>query len=521
MLLKLNLGCGLDHRPDFINIDTRADVGADRILDITKPLPFSSNSVETIVAQDILEHLTVQQQDSLLSEISRVLQPHGHLYVRIPNIDDIINRFATDPEVRNLFLYGDTSQSGVWGAHKSGHTPASLTALALLHNLRPTKLSTIDTNYEFEFIKSPSQISLKKITFINQTLGLGGAESFNSQLLNWLKHQGITVSTHIAGKQFIPLAHRIPFVIDLIGDWKGLIKSLLLFPIAIFYYMLLVIKNRKTDIVLMSGFTEKIFVTPWAKLLGIPVVWIEFGPLETIFHKFLYLPKILYSLVKDLPEFIIVPSKHTLVSLVNSAKISRSKLEVIPCAKEVSTYIQKTVPRSVYCVSRLEPGKGQDLLLQAWEEVIRAVPSAHLYIIGTGSLKLKIQKNVTLMGWVPNALKEIAKAQICVFPSHWPLEGFGLVAIEAMAMSKPVVGFNIGPLPEIIDSSCGILVEPGNIKQLAFSIIKLLKNPTLSRKLGQTGRKKFIRNFTFNSVGPKYLQLLLQAIVKNKAYELL
>ncbi len=170
---------------------------------------------------------------------------------------------------------------------------------------------------------------IRSVLFVNQSLGWGGAEVFNSQLLNWMSQAGVEVTSYVTHPKFatqLPHPYRIPIVIDIIGDWKGLVKGLLLLPLAIIYYGWLTWSQRRNDVIFMTGFIEKILVTPWAKLFGIPVVWVEFAPLTTVFAKFWGLPKLLYFLVKNLPNEVIVPTCYTQASMpwLNSV--------VIPCA---------------------------------------------------------------------------------------------------------------------------------------------------------------------------------------------
>ena len=108
------------------------------------------------------------------------------------------------------------------------------------------------------------------------------------------------------------------------------------------------------------------------------------------------------------------------------------------------------------------------------------------------------------MGYVEDSVKEIAKASVLVFPSKWELEGFGLVMLEAMSQGVPVVAFNQGTAPEIIDENSGILVD-----DLAEGIIKMLEHPTTG------GMKRFKENYTFEVVGPKYLEAFKYAVASH------
>src|SRR3990167_8754392 len=149
------------------------------------------------------------------------------------------------------------------------------------------------------------QKRIKNITFINQTLGIGGAETVHRDLLFWL-----TKNRMFARMLSLDKVNHMPFVVDLIGNLRGFVKGLILFPFAIFYYGWIVYRNKDTDLILVAGYVEKVLTFPWAYFFKIPTVWIEYGPLSLILRKFLSFPKILYLLSSKYPEYIIVPSNH-------------------------------------------------------------------------------------------------------------------------------------------------------------------------------------------------------------------
>ena len=527
----MNLGCGIDYLAGFVNVDARDGIGADLVHDITKPFPYPDNSVSDIIAKDIIEHLTLIQQQDLFKELYRLLIPGGKLWLRTPDLDDIWYRFETDPDTRNLFLYGDTSEMETWGAHKSGHTLLSLATLAGSHGFILKKHVTINTNLELEFTKGNLPI-LKGVIFINQSLGLGGAEQFNQQLLSWLMSRGVPIRAFVYNSDFKSLlqsknipAQKIPLVVDLIGDWKGFLKGIFIFPLAVVYYFYLVLKNKNSGTFLLTSYLEKIIITPFAKLFGQPVVWIEFGPLESIFSKFYFFPGFLYRLVSQLPDYVIEPSKHTFNHNISQAGFSHARTKIIPCAiSDLTIPSLPKISQSVYSVSRLEQGKGQDLLIAAWPEVLVKYPKAHLFFIGEGDFSKVLQKqvndlnitsSVTFLGRVDDVAGTISPYSVGVFPSVWPLEGFGLVVLEAMAAGKPIVCSNLGPYSEVADSQSAIFVDPRDKIQLTKSIISLLANPKLSRKLSQNARKRFASLFIWDKIGPKYQSILTLAQVRS------
>lgn len=477
------------------------------------------------------------------------MQIGGKLSVRIPNIDAIISQLASQPETRNQFLYGTTEITGIFGAHKNGFTPTSLSTLMLEHDLKLMKIESITTNYEAQFIKVEKIPPPKKIVYLNQTLGLGGAEIFMADLLSELNDQNFNVICITSHQSFQEILKKqnlntslFPLVIDLIGNWKGLIKALYLWPRGIWLYHQAIINNLDADLFLFSGFTEKIFGTWIAKLHSKPVVWIEFGPLESVLNKFFYLPKILYYLVKNIPEKIIVPSTHTAEHLTSKTHVDLSKIQIIPCGRRVNNRdLQspnrtnrsklKSNTRTITCISRLEPGKGQDILIRAFAHISSKVDNLKLKIVGEGDFlttlrqqvqTLKLQDKVEFTGRVKSTWQEIQQADLCVFPSIWALEGFGMVVIEVLAMGKPIVAFNHKPVNEILtDKVTALLANSGDEQNLADNITLLLNNSQLAKKIASNGKYFFQENYKIENIAKKYQQVLTASLRQFEAKNLL
>jgi glycosyltransferase involved in cell wall biosynthesis len=374
--------------------------------------------------------------------------------------------------------------------------------------------------------------SINKIIVFSQTFGLGGAESFLTDLLVELKKQGVDVEVFANYPRWQTIliqnkikVTRVPFDLDIIGDWKGLVKAILVLPYAVFFYGRIINNSSVNDCFLFPSFGDKILGSFLANFFHKKIIWIEFGPLSSVFKKFANLPKYLYVLVKDYPQVVITSSNHSCQKLKQEVKFKLPSLQVIPCGRSLPTTKSKFSTHHgmrIVCISRLEPGKGQDLLIKAMAKIYPQLPQASLKIVGEGawykeltvlSSTLGLESCITFTGRVDNAWKEIEQADVIVCPSMWELEGFGMVAIEAMALAKPVVGFNRGPTNEIvIHGQTGLLAEPGNINDLAKQILKLLKHPEQRKIFGQQGQKIFQQRYTIPAVASQYQQAICRSL---------
>jgi glycosyltransferase involved in cell wall biosynthesis len=87
-------------------------------------------------------------------------------------------------------------------------------------------------------------------------------------------------------------------------------------------------------------------------------------------------------------------------------------------------------------------------------------------------------------------------------------EAFGLVAVEAMAASRPVLASRSGGLPEVLgDCEAGWLHAPGDAAGLAAQLQRLIEDTALRERMGQAGRARHARCFTQAAMGARMLGL--------------
>lgn len=154
-------------------------------------------------------------------------------------------------------------------------------------------------------------------------------------------------------------------------------------------------------------------------------------------------------------------------------------------------------PRCLF-IGRLVADKGLDRALTAFADLFAHFPTARLVIAGDGperenlerqTTELRLTDSVEFLGAVPPAKVPhlINEATLVLIPSR--LEGFGLVALEAAWMARPVVATRVGGLPElVVHKETGLLVESGDRAAMASAISSLLHDRERAVQMGQSGR---------------------------------
>jgi glycosyltransferase involved in cell wall biosynthesis len=92
-----------------------------------------------------------------------------------------------------------------------------------------------------------------------------------------------------------------------------------------------------------------------------------------------------------------------------------------------------------------------------------------------------------------------ADADIFCFPSFFAAESFGLVCVEAMRASLPVVATNWRGIPEVVEhGQTGFIVPPRSAEPLANVLAQLINDPDMRAEFGQRGRERYLTHFTVN-----------------------
>ena len=149
----------------------------------------------------------------------------------------------------------------------------------------------------------------------------------------------------------------------------------------------------------------------------------------------------------------------------------------------------------VGCVARLSPEKGVDFLLSA----AKMLPEVQFIIAGEGpdaeSLMNLAPSNVEFLGRVDKTRDVYHAADVLVIPSR--SEGQGIVALEAMAASCPVIASDAGGLSTMLtDEQTALLVPVGDVSLLASSIQRLVRGRDMRARLIHNGRELVLRKYS-------------------------
>ena len=169
-------------------------------------------------------------------------------------------------------------------------------------------------------------------------------------------------------------------------------------------------------------------------------------------------------------------------------------------------------PPTVMILGRIDGGegyKGHAELVEAWPEVVSAVPEARLLIVGGGpsldSLKSIARASssackIEFTGFVAEQEMPTLWQRAHVFAMPSRKEGFGLVYVEAMRYGLPVIASVRDAGQEVnVDGVTGFNVDLDRKGELASRLITLLSDPDLAQRMGRAGHRRWQEHFRFSA----------------------
>ncbi|MCY4465586.1 MAG: glycosyltransferase family 4 protein [Chloroflexi bacterium] len=371
---------------------------------------------------------------------------------------------------------------------------------------------------------------MKRILYTSWYTGLGGGETDLLTLAGALDH------SRFAPQLLVPAngklcqrwraegwsAHVLPYR----GASTWFVPSLWArFPVVRRMEDLLVAQN--IDLV-HSDYHTLPFIAAAARRLGLPLLWTVWGwwfkPKVWQRAFFRSLPAVARSrAIRDgfvgSPPF--MPPDHlpVIYTGVDSARFRpglgrglRRELDIADDALVVAM------------VARFQPVKGHHFFQAMAEQVLAALPETRFIVAGDdvfgvsadqryreqilerAAQRPALRDSLQYIGFRDDIESVYAAADVFVCPSDF--ESYGIANLEAMACGRPVVSTGRGgPSETIAHGETGFLVDAGDVDALSASVLRLLNDADLRKKMGVAGRRRMLKTFSIAAAADAHMQL--------------
>lgn len=227
--------------------------------------------------------------------------------------------------------------------------------------------------------------------------------------------------------------------------------------------------------------------------------WISWEHFNYYYHfkKNHNLRKVARKLVAGFSDQLVVLSEEDKGYYLDNLKLKCGITRIYNPNPYEDTPPKETEQPVIFAAGRLTKAKGFDLLIKSWKLLEIKYPEWKLLIAGEGEDKKILEeqkeaerlKNLLFIGNVSSIEQYYMSSAIFVLPSRD--EGFGMVLLEAMDFSLPVVSYSCkaGPSEIVIDGENGFLIEPENTDAFAEKLELLMKDENLRRQMGKKARE--------------------------------
>ncbi|GGF63771.1 hypothetical protein GCM10007301_24450 [Azorhizobium oxalatiphilum] len=214
-----------------------------------------------------------------------------------------------------------------------------------------------------------------------------------------------------------------------------------------------------------------------------------------------------------------------------SAVVPLGMQDVVPMPRIAPPPAEPGVELRLLFVGRLEIRKGIDVLLEIAPALLAGYPGLQIDIVGNDTIPglngrpyRRDFEDKGLPAALSNRIRfhgEVGEEELrgffhaCdVFVSPSRYESFGLVFVEAMMFSKPVIGCKVGGMVDVIaENETGLLAQPGDAGSLRAALVQLLNDAGLRAAMGAAGRRRYEAHFSRERMSTAIADLLSQAEV--------
>ncbi|KAF5040329.1 D-inositol-3-phosphate glycosyltransferase [anaerobic digester metagenome] len=261
------------------------------------------------------------------------------------------------------------------------------------------------------------------------------------------------------------------------------------------------------------------------KFYGIPYITTVYGE-EIHLSKRYHMLSALRWLVNNSSKIITISNPTRNFCLESG--LDDDKIDVIPFGVDTDFFRPLDVYKDenifqILSVGYLIERKGFEYLIRAMPNVLKDHENARLKIVGSGPLEPKLQSLIyeLNLGDQVEIIKNVSdekllmiynSADLFVLPSivdsQGNTEGLGLVLLEAMACSLPVMGSDVGGIPDIIkDMETGLLLPEKNYYEISKAISLLIRNGDLKETISVNGLDRVKEKFSWEKIAQYYISI--------------
>ncbi len=315
------------------------------------------------------------------------------------------------------------------------------------------------------------------------------------------------------------LARGKPFHQSIWGAEFYLLPQFFFWPLAFITSFCLCLSKKIDTIVAQSPLMEGVLGTILKKALKKELIveihgdWLE-GPFLSKKRKLAFIQRRIVPFLAKLSLKNADKIRAVAGYLLDEAKkiAANKRYFIFPTFTDMDIFLNERDIRFdnfILFVGHLQKVKGVDYLIEAFGKIKADFPEFRLVLIGQGTEKLNIGDDIELKGRLSlEQTRAIMKDCYClVLPSL--SEGLPRVLMEAQALGKPVIGSNVGGIPELIeDGKNGFLFRAGDSDELAEKLKILLGDKNLSIEMGRRGREFVGKNFSNEKYAENYIQMI-------------
>lgn len=368
--------------------------------------------------------------------------------------------------------------------------------------------------------REEKQKQKQTICFFNTMNSWGGGEKWHHDVASFLMKQ--QYPTVFISSRESPLSQRMR-EIGISGYGMNIANLSFLNPVKL-WRIVRIFSKEKVGILVTNISGDMKIASIAGKISGVPRIIYRRGsaiPIRnSVINRYL-LRRVITQIVANSWE-----TKRTILAN-NPALVPNNKIRVIYNGVDLPRYHQQIEPLYradegvivLGSAGRLSEEKGHLYLLEMMQLLQANGKRYILLIAGEGKLRgplqkkagmLGVEEQVEFLGFVEDMPAFFQSLDIFLLSSHY--EGFGYVIAEAMASRKPVVAFDVKSSAEIVEHEVtGFITERNNAGELAARVIQLAENKRLREKMGNNGRKRVEKLFSFEKTREEILSLITRS----------